>query len=203
MGITPGINRVWVTWEGDTLHREINGVVQLFPEWQDSGSKRMRVVAVGPYDPSPPDRTVSKHTRFARSRALRKADMADPGWDAGDLLHLEGAEVVVSFTALVDWLRKGEGGTEAEPHTRLQRMAGMAVQLNHIRAWRPADGRWRGVPSERLVHIQEPGVAWDVSNSVYLLFEGEPLPLDKAGLDPELEALFTVADYQIRATLEP
>lgn len=189
------------------LQRDIDGVRQLYPEWNDTTIRRGRVVAVGPYDGRAADRSTSQSRPYARSRALRRADLAAPGWTGADLSRLVGADVVFSFNAVLDWLRKGEGSTEFGAAARLYDLPGMAVALNQLRAWNDPELGWRAIPTERLIRQPEAfmnsGIGVDVVNSVYLLFEGPPLPLDATGLDPELEGLCTVADFQIRATYEP
>jgi len=198
-----GMNRVWVEWDGRLIKAELDGVRQLHPEWQTANTRLGRAIDVGEYDGYEPDRSMTQARPWARSRALRRAELAAPGWTEEDLDWLEGADVIFSYSAITRWLDAGIHGENGWSYQTLYNLQGMAVPLNLLRAWKDPVKGWRNVPGERLIVPQGDGVGLDVVNSVYLLFEGPALALNVSGLaDPELSKLYTVAEYQVRATLE-
>lgn len=200
--VKAGINRVWVEPLIELLpEQDKDGLQNLFAEWEQNADLHVRITSVGPYDGSiTTDNPPSMYRPWARSAYVRTGELAAPGWQEDELTQLEGAEAIISYVALMQWVDMGRYG-EHRPSETLINVRSFGAKLNLLRAWKDADGRWRPVPTERLIRLIEPGIGLDQVNSLYLLFDGPPLPLSASSKSSELEGLYTIADFQLRGEL--
>ena len=197
--VKAGTNRVVVQWDGDAMREAVDGVRNLYPEWQANVVLRGTVTDVGPFRSAVPMGEVPKHPAFTRSRALGKFNRNPVNWTSGTAKALLGLEVIFSFMAVVDWLTAL--GVDTGTHTWLARADWLPVKLVHVVAYSADQGlTWTG-GSERLVEATPyEGVCKDANNYVYLLHQGPLAPLDSEGMHPPLHGLNRVEEYQVLAS---